>query len=280
MDKRIILHIGMHKTASSYMQANIFPKLNDTLFIYGASKFIKQWNEQVHNSNNHLLISHECLSGIPWDKNGLLGIDGSHDWLKSFEKNINTLRLLFPDAVIIVFFRKHGDLLTSLHKQYIHEGGILNLSDFYGQDKLLQPKDLSFKYRIDLLNKLFENVYFLDFEDFKNIGDQYLKMFFQNEFSLDLESGKKSKSIENRGVSGNKLEALRKVNRYYNKFPEKLKKILRGLGLSPRFIFQSRLRFWKAEDSKTRLKSRKEINKYFNDDWKYFESVKYVYQAE
>ncbi len=276
----VIIHIGLHKTASSYMQFSLFPRLNNTLYIYGAKGLIKQWNKQIHTQNDHLLISHECFSGLPWNDDWRFGVSNSHNWLDSFKENITAIQQYFPQAIIVVFFRKHGDLLLSLYKQYVHEGGVLKFSDFYGENKLLQPKDLLFQYRIDLLNKLFEKVYFLDFEAFKDTGDQYLELFFQNEFSLDFKSKKKYRDKKNRGVSGSKLEALRKVNRHFNQAPKTLKKILRRSGLSPRYVFQNRLGFWEVKESEALLRKRKKVNMSFSDDWEYFESVKYVHQVE
>ena len=277
MNRKILVHIGMHKTASSYMQQHLFPNLQDTMYLYGAKSLISQWNRQVGLDNNRLFISHESFSGSPWNKKWLLGIANNHKWLTSFTKNLENLRFFFPEAVVIIFFRKHGDLLISLYKQYIQERGTLIFSEFYGHNKLIEPKDLSFKYRIDLLNKFFTNVYFLDFEEFKKRGDSYLKLFFQNEFNINLNISGNEKLANNRGVTGGKLEILRKINKYYNFLPSKVKNGIDILGVTPRSIMQTKTKFWEPKSLEKNSIIKEKINTKFNKDWDYFCSFKYIH---
>lgn len=267
---KVIIHIGLHKTATSFLQREIFPQIEDVIYATN-NEFFVPWQNQVKNSNKYLFLSYEGFSGNPWNMttSKAHGISNC-TFLESFEKNINALSRYFPNASIIVFFRRHGDWVGSLYKQYLHEGGTLDFNEFYGEsrDSLLTPSDLIFSSRIKLLQQLFNNVHIIDYDDFKNGGGVFIETFFNNIFNLYFQKPTKTeKHASNKGVSGVKMKLLRKYNKIYHHLPKSLKRPLIILRLTPRKIFQEKLKFWKTSDSIEFISKLNRINDDFKADW-------------
>ena len=274
----IIIHVGMHKTGTTYLQTSFFKMLRNVEII-NSPKFYQNFAKDIDAefANTNYLISNEGISGVAWNHDWLLGKQNTYHWIDSFETGVRKLKSIFPDPIIIIFFRKHGDLLLSMYKQYIHEGGTLGLEDFYGNDKLIRDKDLSYSTRIDRLKSTFNSVYFLSYEDFKSMGDKFLIKFF-GEIGLQIDETKKIKSRSNVSISGWKIDSLRAINKVYIKFPEKIRKAFFRLRISPRHIFQNYLSFWKSKDSEKYSILKNEINEIFDLDWEYFNKHKWNYK--
>lgn len=272
-NNNIIIHIGLHKTGTTYLQYNFFPRLKNSIYIHG-ERFFNQWSNQSVSICDKLLISYEGFSGLPWSDISLVRYKSgiSSYWIKSFEINIQNLKRAFNNPVIIVFFRRPGDLLLSMYKQYIHAGGVLSLHHFYGQGRIVGDNDLSILTRINLLDKNFESVYFLNYEKFKDKGDDYLIDFFTSELGLDVKKGMGKVIKANQGVKGWKLEALRFTNRFYTKIPRKLRRIIRYFRLSPRDFFQNHFSFIGAKESKYLNDIRQKVNLDFEAEWREFEN--------
>jgi len=273
-----IIHIGLHKTGTTYLQNHWFSKLRNILYIHG-NHFFRNWDDRAGKQNDNLLISYEGFSGLPWNKEWKKGIPNNHHWLNSFDDNIKLLNSVFSNAIIIVVFRKHGNLLTSLYKQYIQGGGVLKFSLFYGELGVLRPKDLSFRHRINLLKENFDNVYFLNYEKYLQIGDDYMKSFFEKELRIDIiDDDNKRKSKSNYSISGSKIYLLRRINTYYQRLPNRFRTIFRYFQLSPRDFLQNHLRFWRPKDPPYFEEVSKKIDADFADDWAYFESHQWEYK--
>lgn len=269
----LILHIGIHKTATTYLQKQYFPNCEGVEVIDFYKYF---YNNIKSSSDQNLLISNEGLSGIPWNENWLKGIHNDFEWIDSFQACMDRIKRVFNNPTIVILFRKHGDLIISMYKQYIQEGGMLTLNEFYGEDGVIKPSNLIFSKRIDTLNKLFDNVYFLSYEDFRMNEKDYFDNFFSI-FNISKRKNEMSTSVnDNISISGKKIELLRKINKMYF-IPISLKRKLRRFRISPRDIFQSRLRFWKTKDSIEIINFKENINKRFKSDWEYFEKMKWNY---
>lgn len=274
---KTIIHIGLHKTATTYLQYNLFPQLTNTIYIHGYD-FFNQWKNQQNKGNKNFLMSYEGFSGIAWNDQCKKGIINDFHWIDSFKNNITALKNFFPNAIIVVMFRRQGDLLGSMYKQYIQEGGVLPLKEFYGAGKVITPEDLSFKTRIDILKNYFDTVYCLNFEQYKKEGDEYFRKFCEDELCLNFDQDKNiGNTKSNRSISGKKIELLRKVNKFYQPLPRKFRTLVRYFRWSPRDIFQQRLAFWKTKDTEEFKRLKEQINKDFNADWAYFETHQWNY---
>lgn len=272
-ENKILIHIGMHKTGTTYIQNYFFNSL-ENVEIVSHPQFYQNISKKKMSDSDWFLISNEGISGVAWNYNWLIGEKNKFCWIDSFHNGIDKIKLLFPEAIILIFFRKHGDLLISMYKQYLHEGGVLKIEDFYGENKVISEKDLSISTRINKLKDEFKDVYFLSYEDYKEFGDKYLIDFFGS-FGIRYNSTKTKIHFRNESISGKKMELLRNVNKFYIRLPLKLRKAMRRLRISPRDIFQKHLSFWKTRDSDNIISLKNQINKDFEIDWRFFQENKW-----
>lgn len=259
--KNITIHIGLHKTGTTFLQRNFFPFYKNVHYSNKGISFKKFPYNKCHN----FLISNEALSGRPWNVDWLEGKENDFSWFYSFQVAIENLKVIFPEAHIVIVFRRHGDLVCSLYKQYIQEGGVLKFEEFYGPAGVIKESDLNFSRRLKFLQQKFSKVSVLSFEDFKEEGAEYFNSFFKAQgFDTSSSSNKKK---ENSSISGNKIEILRRINKYYYKSPKVLKDVLALTNLTPRRVFQKRLNFWKPQDPNYLKVFRSEINEALLSDW-------------
>jgi hypothetical protein len=131
-----VVHIGYHKTASTWLQAHVFPHLAglyyrdpllarvvtnlataDSRAFFGADCRV-MLRQIARRSGGRLLLSHEGLSGSLWDG------------YARGPRNAERIRRVLPDARIVVFVRRQQEMLRSIHAQYVNEGGTRPLFDF------------------------------------------------------------------------------------------------------------------------------------------------------
>jgi hypothetical protein len=138
-DKEIIIHVGLHKTGSTFLQKKVFPNLktfhliapqetrNNIAFnklMYADDCFynkIRVENEINKISKKKILITDESFTGQP---------------INMYCNNKSTIakRLagLFPDAKIILFIRGQKDMIFSLYSQYlVQNNGVKFLFEFF-----------------------------------------------------------------------------------------------------------------------------------------------------
>ena len=266
MQKKII-HIGLHKTGTSFLQKNYFPTLKGVSYWTSRNFFNKISTSKEMNGN--LLLSGEALSGLPWSREWIIGIPNSYSYINSFETSIINIKKFFPEAHIILVFRKHGDFLVSLYKQYVQEGGVLPFHKFYNEKGVIKDEDLDFSRRISHILNNFQNFSFLSFEDFKIEGVEYFNRFFA---TIGIGPGENSKRKANRSISGSKIELLRIINQYYPRLPEPVQTLLLKNQMTPRKILQTRLGCWNPKDPEIYSEIKRSINVHFSHDWKNVET--------
>ncbi|MEM9832815.1 MAG: hypothetical protein AAF944_19440 [Bacteroidota bacterium] len=133
IEKKIVIHIGLPKTASTYLQTTYFPHLKKVTYIGRPYTQINkafnslQWiddplfsltefqNEiehikKYHQENNTILISDELFFGNVFYNFMNRGIIARR------------LSLAIPNAEIILFIRNQNDLILSLYNQFVKIG--------------------------------------------------------------------------------------------------------------------------------------------------------------
>jgi len=149
-ESQMIFHVGLHKTATSFLQRRIYPLLEGIAYA-GYPPPDGQTLRRVAGLMRPglpMLVSDEQLSGHPFRRS----------WIEEFETNVRGLAALFPDARIIVGFRHHRPWVISIYKQYLNKGGTRTLAAFLGldgADGLIRERDTRFGTRLDLLEALF-----------------------------------------------------------------------------------------------------------------------------
>ena len=146
---KIIIHLGLHKTATSTLQKDFFPACQDLNYlptykfreiriftnavigtdpVYLNPQAVKDPLASFMNSNKPNLLSFESFSGPPWS--GI--IDPGIDYRTPI---LHKLKIIFPKAKLILVIRRQDRLAKSLYRQYIKSGGSASLARFYGKKK-------------------------------------------------------------------------------------------------------------------------------------------------
>ncbi len=216
--KLFFLHIGLHKTGTTFLQKNIFPNFDTTDLCYNPPNIINAIRDLYrHNYCDELrretiriiyreldiicqkkiFLSHEIYSGTPWR---------NYDDL---EKMSSFLKEVFPTAKIILVFRDHGDWLESLYKEAIKDGCLLSIDTFlnytsgkFGERRNIDKRNvnaLDFNYRriIDSYIKKYGrcNVFSMEFIELKNNTELFISKIERllETKILKYESGKENK---------------------------------------------------------------------------------------
>lgn len=144
----IVIHIGLHKTGTTFLQKIIFPKLKNVNFIC-----------QYNTTNRNQLLT--CR--LEKNKVNLISEEGltRHNFRDNNETSMveiaNRIHKVFPNARIILVLRDKTEWLTSLYKmncKYDYD---------YWYDNIFRSEDLSFNSYVEYLQKLFKNVLVLDY---------------------------------------------------------------------------------------------------------------------
>jgi hypothetical protein len=147
-ETKVFIHVGLHKTGTTFLQNEVFPK------IPGINYHQKIDLTTVVEPNKINLFSDENLDG------------GSYRLFNTVQQRyaiLENLKLIFPDAKIIICLREKGSWLRSAWKQY-------TLS-YYGYSileycKRLDPQFYDFDGYVSKIKELFgeDNVLVIDFE--------------------------------------------------------------------------------------------------------------------
>ncbi|TXE18870.1 hypothetical protein ES692_05310 [Psychroserpens burtonensis] len=179
---KVYLHLGVHKTGSSFLQKEFFSEYkNQILFIdrsnllefksyilhtddfaFQSEKALDIFNSIVSNSESRdrVILSDEEFYGNPF-----MGV-------LDRKRNIDRLINVFGDSLhVLMFIRNQQSLLHSLYKQYVKTGGIANFSSF-----------ISYKRY-----PLFFNIDYLKYDKYLNylkfkLGQSRIKVLLYEEF--------------------------------------------------------------------------------------------------
>jgi len=141
----LVLHMGLHKTATGTLQRQFFPACPDCQLLTAATPGVRRFTHLVTRKDplyfdpdeacaalrNELhpqrpnLLSNEALSGPPYAGVIEAGLDHRSPVLAN-------LRACFPEARAILVLRRQDDLARSLYRQYLKSGGTRNVRRFYG----------------------------------------------------------------------------------------------------------------------------------------------------
>lgn len=168
-----LLHIGYHKTGSTWFQKQLYPYsrshryiprrpvqealLMDRAFVFdpGRARDILT----AASDGSPLIICEEELSGNPHSA----GMHGA------FSKEVaERLKSTFPDSEVILFIRNQVDMAAALYRHYLREGGT------HGPRRYLCPSG----WRKDVRRHPFKfPVFSLEFLDYRGLVQHYRRLF-------------------------------------------------------------------------------------------------------
>ena len=243
--KQYLLHVGLPKAASSFLQHHYFPKLEDVFHCY-------QRCPEIHNQilrclfdNSYFIDTADLRRQIDKkildvDENKVLvsyeGFFGHY--LNTFRKNrqiTDSLAKIFPNAKVLVIIRKQDEYAESLYKQSLRNLFFETVDDYlmyengeftYRYNPISVPPTLVVRaldwrpYIQNYINKFGrENVLILPHELLATDHKSYFGQICKN-FGVDQVIPKKN-IVENRSFSRRAVQISRLVNRFtrtsYNK---------------------------------------------------------------
>lgn len=148
MHTAMTIHLGLHKTASTFMQHHFFPLHSDELGYLNLRRSAPRFSAYLLHCNDldwdpatalslfeeglcrtdcpnghRMLISDEQFCGSPWDN------------ASSRKRSFDRLHQLFPEARYLIVFRNQQELVQSLYLQYVKTGGSASWREFLTHDR-------------------------------------------------------------------------------------------------------------------------------------------------
>lgn len=226
-----IVHIGLHKTGTTWFQECVYPRvtnlryvpraatqaalLTPSAFAFDAERAAKE----LDAASGPVILCEENLSGYP--HNG-----GLHGFLT--QAVALRIRATLPDARIVVFLRAQPEMIAACYQQYVRGGGT------YSAQRYLWPNDwlrgaeaqpfkvprFSFDYFeydrvVTHYQALFgsERVHVLPFEVLQRDTGDFLARFAR-ELELELELGSVPTAKRNPSYSPFAVALMRRLNRF------------------------------------------------------------------
>jgi len=261
----IFFHVGLHKTGTTFLQKAVFPKWQGITYIPwpNLELFLRLDSAKTY------LVSREGLSG--------------KNWAHHAERDASLKRLseMFPEAQILVSFRKHSGYITSSFRQYLQRGGPHEFGQYLDIENdagVMKRNDFIYRWKLESLERHFGRrpFVFLHEELSKNL-DQLLRDmegFIGGQAPLP---GDISSKRYNESVGYYPAKLLRRMNAYtrselnptgrYNLNHPTLQR----LRLTPRAICRHWLSFLPNRPFLS-AESMSRIDELYKDDWSYVRS--------
>lgn len=197
-DKEIYFHVGTGKTGTTFLQYQVFPRLNGIRYIQ-RTRF-KQAEKLIHVLDYpRYLISRE--------------------FDQQLEEEVAKFARKFPDATPLIVFRKHGSYIASQFKRFVKngfQGDFGSFFDLVDDSGYFKKKDLDYKGQIDILRKHFskEPLVFV-YEDLIENPAEYIVHMSQL-LGCTIDISRVNLSRKHTSYSEHQLKAIQQVGRKIN----------------------------------------------------------------
>jgi len=186
----IYIHVGLPKTGTTWIQNEIFKRLDvqyiDYMYLYS---YIQPERKTI--------ISMESLSGVP----------DLHPYETRFQV-MHRLHAMFPTASIIIGIRERDKWIQSAYNEYVKGGGTERWG--YWRNHLFDEKYLLFKTYIDNLRKLFPRVFVYWLEELRDDLDGFVKRLCE---FIDEPVPCYDYRVRNPSLSSSQIEMQRRFNK-------------------------------------------------------------------
>lgn len=259
----LYLHVGLPKTGTTFMQNAVFPK----------------WEGVTYSSRANI----EYVAGIDLSKPNLVSNESliSDPNYLTQDRRLEAMKRLsglFPNARLLMSFRKHSSYIVSCYRQYLQKGGTISFDQYFDIEHdrgWIQQSEFEFRTEIESVTTVFGNDPFV---------------FTQEEIRKDLPSllssiegfiGGRAPDLDeiemiayNRSVGYHQAKLLRFANRFSrSQFNpggrwRLYSRTMQRMRLDPRSICQYRLDFlpdrpFVSADIQSRIDNR------YQEDWGY-----------
>ncbi len=208
-NRKVFFHVGLPKTASTFLQRNVFPQLEDVFYVK-KHDFKRHHNVVAQSDENRVLLSVE-FNPHPGDKDG--------------EQKLSDVKEAYDEVYPIIVLRRHSSWIKSRYKYHIRKHGTYDLEEFVDPETRLggQMRNfLQYYTKIELLEKTYGHAPLVLFQEelkkhpVKTIGAiaDYVGASFDEE-NIRIETVKK-------GYDEKPLKWVLRFNRFYPFFPKKI----------------------------------------------------------
>jgi len=231
----IVFHIGYPKSASTWLQENLFPKITNFTFINQVntneiflSSDVFQFNpKEIRNRfllHENIIFSSESIT-TPINKGWHYGV---------FSKTqADKIKATFPQAKIIIIIRNQQSLIASAYQQFIKNGGVESFNCYLNSGKYFSFQHLNFYLLIRYYESLFykENVFVYMYEDFLHNPTDFVKSLM-NQFNFEIDIKQINFSRVNRGLRINFIPCLKFFNLFHRRPKLKIHYLMHLKGMS------------------------------------------------
>lgn len=219
-----VFHVGFPKTATTYLQSNVFPHMKGVNYIgknvHLASRIdarnraiwklfdfrisdtsVRYKLEPFLDENKINLISEERISVYP----------GFCDEANLSCVVLDRIKFIFPEAKIIVGIRDIKSLITSLYREYILQGGTKSFRDFLS---IFPVEKYDFKKYINMCKTMFDGVFVFDFDKFKEDKNAMINKLCDF-IGCEIDMSKITDKVKHKGYGKKQIEVARMLNRIF-----------------------------------------------------------------
>ncbi len=259
MEKEIFFHVGLGKVASTYLQQEVFPKLKGIHYLH-TSKYKRSKNILPKLDSPKVLVSRE--------------------FDRQFEKEVRWFTKTYPEARIIILFRKHDSWIASQYRRHVKngfQGSFQSFFDSIGDTGFWKKKDLLFYPKLRIIEECCQHKPLVLFHDqlksdpwefISQIAHYTGASFDKNEISLD---------AVHKSYSEKQLKAVQSFcRRFLNKPPKSYQnKIKHWLFYRPWWAFFHLIMYaallfpdnWVSQTPLVSEEERQRIKNEFQEDW-------------
>lgn len=214
---KIVLHVGMHKTGTTFLQWNVFHYI-DANYLWHV--FYKSWLKDfftVKKEIDYENVKQKFQRILRSDKLNIISEENIYTYqFSKFDDRflrLERIKKIFPEAKIIFGTRKKEENLISWYVEYVADGGVLDYNGFL--EKHLNADKLDYEPYIKKLNELYEkeNVFVYSMEELRKDQDYLIKRICK---FINVETPKKYRHEPARvGYGPNLLKISLFVNRFF-----------------------------------------------------------------
>lgn len=241
-----VLHAGLHKTGSTFLQQEVFPALEGVVYV---EDFPIRTHIPGLTKDSTILFSNEASCGCPYPVTREFSLDALRD-------NVILLQI---DSLIL-FKRDFYSWVLSLYVQSLKEGGVLPLEEFIAMNKERLASWDGLEVKIAGFCRD-ENIRFLtlDYGEFINNGQSILDDVCDFIGCKRIQYKKKSVNASRYGLLT--IRVFRLLNLLYKS--KWARWLFRLLGITPRMLISSRRFGGKLERLSTKRLTASDVERLF-----------------
>lgn len=174
-----MIHVGMHKTGTTFLQWNVYPFL-DVNYLWHF--FYKSPFNDILNLNKEIdykKVKEKLSKVLSEDKINIISEENIYTYQFTKEddrfKRLERIKKVFPKAKIIFGSRKAEDSLISWYVEYVAVGGVLDYQGFL--DRYMNLDKLDFEPYVKKLHDFYgkKNVFVYSMSELRKNQDQVVK---------------------------------------------------------------------------------------------------------